>query len=144
LMMRGLDHERLCLAAQAVGLGEAALGTTLAWVRARPAYGGVLWDKQVVRHRLARFTTRLAAAKTLLYHAAARIDAGDDGRAYAAMLKADVPELVNELAYACVQFLGGAGFVREGPVERIARDARFLAIGGGSTEVMLDEVARLL
>ena len=55
-----------------------------------------------------------------------------------------MPGLVNDLVYSCVQFLGGAGFVREGPVERIARDARFLAIGGGSTEVMLDEVARLM
>jgi acyl-CoA dehydrogenase len=144
LMMAGLDRERIGLAAQAVGLGEAALDATLAWVRARPAYGGTLWDKQAVRHRLAGFTTRLAAAKTLLYHAAARIDAGAPGRAYAATLKAEVPGLVNDLVHSCVQFLGGAGFVREGPVERIARDARFLAIGGGSTEVMLDEVARLM
>ena len=62
----------------------------------------------------------------------------------AAALKALLPPLVNEIAYSCTQFLGGAGFVQEGPVERIYRDARFLAVGGGSTEVMLDEVARLL
>lgn len=144
LMMAGLDRERIGLSAQAVGLGEAALAETLAWVRGRPAYGGTLWDKQAVRHRLAALTTRLAAAKTLLYHACARIDAGASGRTHAATLKALVPGLVNELAYSCAQFLGGAGFVQEGPVERIARDARFLAIGGGSTEVMLDEVARLM
>jgi acyl-CoA dehydrogenase len=142
LMMAGLDHERICLAAQAVGLGEAALTATLEWVRARPAYGGVLWDKQAVRHRLAELTTRFAAAKTLLYQSASRIDAGGDSRASAAVLKALVPGLVNEIAHDCVQLLGGAGFVQEGPVERISRDARFLAIGGGSTEVMLDEVAR--
>lgn len=143
-MMAGLDHERICLAAQAVGLGEAALERTAAWVRRRAAYGGTLWDLQAVRHELARLTARLAAAKTLLYHAAARADAGEDPRTHAAVLKATVPELVNELSYKCVQFHGGAGFVTGGDVERIARDARFLAIGGGSTEVMLDEIARLM
>ena len=144
LMMAGLDHERICLVAQAVGLGEAALETTLTWARARPAYGGVLWDKQVVRHRIAQLAVRLAAAKTMLYQAAARIDAGASSRGHGAVLKSFVPSLVDEIAYSCVQFHGGVGFVQEGPVERIARDARFLAIGGGSTEVMLDEVARSL
>ncbi|MFF0718350.1 acyl-CoA dehydrogenase family protein [Micromonospora sp. NPDC003816] len=144
LLMRGLDHERLCLAAQAVGLAEAALDATVGWARTRPAYGGVLWDKQAVRHRIADLVGRLAAGKTLLYHAAAQLDRGADGRVFAALLKAQLPELANEIAYAAVQFHGGAGFVREGPVERISRDARFLAIGGGATEVMRDEVARLI
>lgn len=143
-MMAGLDHERMLMAAQAVGLGQAALVHTLGWLRERPAYGGVLWDKQVVRHRIAELSVRLAAARTLLYQAAERIDAGAEGRLLAAMLKSVVPGLVNEIAGACAQLSGGAGFVEEGPVERIVRDARFLAVGGGSTEVMLDEVARLL
>ncbi|MFV2018428.1 acyl-CoA dehydrogenase family protein [Micromonospora sp. LOL_023] len=144
LMMAGLDHERLCLAAQVVGLAEAALAAVLASVRLRPAYGGVLWDKQAIRHRVADLVGRLAAGKTLLYHAATQADRGADTRAYAAVLKSQLPELANEIAYSAVQFLGGAGFVQDGPVERIARDVRFLAIGGGSTEVMRDEVARLL
>jgi acyl-CoA dehydrogenase len=104
----------------------------------------VLWNKQAVRHRVADLVGRLAAGKTLLYHAAAQLDRGADGRVFAALLKAQLPELTNEIAYAAVQFHGGAGFVREGPVERISRDARFLAIGGGATEVMRDEVARLI
>ncbi|MEV0592784.1 acyl-CoA dehydrogenase family protein [Nonomuraea cavernae] len=143
-MMRGLDHERIGLSAQAVGLGEAALAATVGWLRERPAYGRTLWDLQALRHELARFTARLSAAKTMLYHAAARADAGQDPRTHAAMLKASIPELVNELVYKCVQFSGGSGFVTGSEVERIARDARFLAIGGGSTEVMLDEIARLI
>lgn len=103
-----------------------------------------MWDKQAVRHRIAELSVRLASVKTLLYLAASQIDAGASSRMYAAMLKSVVPSLVNEIAGACVQFLSGVGFVQEGPVERISRDARFLAIGGGATEVMLDEVARLL
>src|SRR5690606_4745631 len=143
-MMRGLDHERIGLAAQAVGLGEAALAETAAWLRSRPAYGRTLWDLQAIRHEIARLTARLASAKTLLYHTAALADAGHDPRTHAAVLKSSIPEIVNELAYKCVQFNGGNGFVAGSAVERIARDARFLAIGGGSTEVMLDEIARFL
>ena len=54
-MMRGLDHERIGLAAPAVGLGEAALAETAAWLRSRPAYGRTLWDLQAIRHVIARF-----------------------------------------------------------------------------------------
>jgi acyl-CoA dehydrogenase len=58
------------------------------------------------------------------------------------MLKALTGELVNEVAYTCQQFHGGMGYMRESPIERLVRDARVLAIGGGATEVMLEEVAK--
>jgi acyl-CoA dehydrogenase len=58
------------------------------------------------------------------------------------MLKALTGELVNEVMYACQQFHGGTGYMRESPIERLVRDARVLAIGGGATEVMLEEVAK--
>jgi acyl-CoA dehydrogenase len=58
------------------------------------------------------------------------------------MLKALAGTLVNEVMYDCVQFHGGMGYMRETPVERMSRDARVQSIGGGATEVMLDEVAK--
>jgi acyl-CoA dehydrogenase len=58
------------------------------------------------------------------------------------MVKALCAELVNEVMYDCVQFHGGMGYMRESPIERMSRDARVLAIGGGATEVMLEEVAK--
>mgnify|MGYP001552896451 CR=1 FL=1 len=58
------------------------------------------------------------------------------------MLKALCGTLVNEVLYVCVQFHGGMGYMRETPVERMARDARVQSIGGGATEVMLNEVAK--
>ena len=58
------------------------------------------------------------------------------------MIKAFCGELVNEVMYACVQFHGGMGFMRESAIERMSRDARVQAIGGGATEVMLEEVAK--
>ena len=58
------------------------------------------------------------------------------------MLKALAGTLVNEVMYDCLQFHGGMGYMRESAIERMARDARVQAIGGGATEVMLDEVAK--
>ena len=58
------------------------------------------------------------------------------------MVKAYCGELVNEVMHACLQFHGGMGFMRESAIERMARDARVHAIGGGATEVMLEEIAK--
>ena len=140
----GLQHERLCLAAQAAAFAELALGETLAWLRDRPGYGRTLWDMQSLRHEIARFAAELAAGKSLLYVTAAKQGRGEDITVEACMLKAMLPELANRIIYKCVQFHGGAGFVEGSVIERLARDARFLAIGGGSTEVMLDEIAKRL
>ena len=60
----------------------------------------------------------------------------------AAMVKAHVPVVANKILYQCVQFHGGMGYMTETPVERISRDVRLMAIGGGATEVMLQEVAK--
>lgn len=143
-MMAGLDHERLCAAAQALGLADAALDATLAWVRGREAYGGTLWDLQVIRHELAKLATELLSARSFLYLAAAKSARDERLQMEGAMVKAYVPEFVNRLTYKCVQFHGGAGYMSGAPVERISRDARILAIGGGAAEVMYDEVAKRL
>jgi acyl-CoA dehydrogenase len=78
-----------------------------------------------------------------LTHHAAWCDAqGQDATKEVSMAKAFCGELVNEVMYACQQFHGGMGYMRESPIERMTRDARILAIGGGATEVMLEEVAK--
>ena len=141
--LAGLEHERLCLAAQAGAMAELAIERTLAWLRERPGYGRKLWDLQSLRHDLARFSSELAAANSLLYLTAAKASRGEEIKIEACMLKALLPELANRIIYKCAQFHGGTGFV-EGEMERMWRDARFLAIGGGSTEVMLDEIAKRL
>ena len=85
---------------------------------------------------------RVQAARQLLYHCAWLVDAQRDAVAEISMLKALTGELVNEVTYTCQQFHGGMGYMRESPIERLVRDARVLAIGGGATEVMLEEVAK--
>jgi acyl-CoA dehydrogenase len=87
---------------------------------------------------------RVEAGRQLLYHAAWRLDQGEDAVREVSMVKAYVGELVNEVLYDCVQFHGGMGYIAETEVERLYRDVRIHSIGGGATEVMLEEIAKRL
>jgi acyl-CoA dehydrogenase len=142
-IMNNFQNERLVLGAMAIGEAQAALELTLAWVRTRRAFGGVLWDKQTIRERLSMLAAKVEAGRQLVYATAWRMAAGEDCIRELSMVKAFCGELVNEVMYACVQFHGGMGFMRESPIERMARDARVASIGGGATEVMLEVVAAM-
>ena len=141
-IMRNFQNERTMIAAMATGEAEAALDITLDWVRDRQAFGAPLWDKQVVRARLAMLASKVEAGRQLVHHAAWLDAQGFDAVKEVSMAKAFCGELVNEVMYACVQFHGGMGFMRESTIERMSRDARVQTIGGGATEVMLEEVAK--
>ncbi|ESY82442.1 acyl-CoA dehydrogenase [Mesorhizobium sp. LNHC221B00] len=142
-MMRNFQNERLVLAAMAIGTAQAAIDMTLAWVKARRAFGGALWDLQAIRQRLAMLSAKVEASRQFLYATAWRMAADQDCMREISMLKAICGELVNEVVYACVQFHGAMGVMRESPIERIMRDARILSIAGGATEVMLEVVASM-
>jgi acyl-CoA dehydrogenase len=141
-VMKNFQTERIALAAMAVGHCTQALELTLAHVRERQAFGATLWDKQVVRQRLAMLDAKTRAARQYLYHCAWLVTQGRDVVQDVSLLKALTGELVNEVVQACQQFHGGMGYMRETAIERLWRDARILAIGGGATEVMLDEAAK--
>ncbi len=144
LLMQGLERERMSLGAQCVGMMECALETTLEFLKSRSAYGRTLWDLQAVRHQMAGYASDLAAAKLLLYHAAAKKVRGESTRLETSMLKARLPELLKTLADGCAQLHGASGYMRGTTIERIWRDARPFSLGGGASAVMLDEVAKLL
>jgi acyl-CoA dehydrogenase len=141
-VMKNFQTERIALAAMAVGHSTQAIALTLEHVRDRHAFGATLFDKQVVRQRLAMLDARVRAARSYLYHCAWRVARGDDVVQDVSLLKALTGELVNEVVQTCQQFHGGMGYMRGTPIERLWRDARILAIGGGATEVMLDEAAK--
>ncbi len=143
-IMRNFQNERIVLGAQAVGEAARAIELTLAYVRERRAFGAVLWDKQTIRQRLSQRAAQVEAARCLVYHAAWLDAQGRDCVKEVSMVKALCGELVNEVAYDCQQFHGGFGYMRGTPIERLVRDARVQAIGGGATEVMLEEVAKRL
>ena len=141
-VMKNFQTERIALAAMAVGHCQQALKLTLDYVRQRQAFGGALWDKQAIRQRLAMLDAKTRAARQFMYHCAWRVTQGHDIVQDVSMLKALTGELVNEVVQTCQQFHGGMGYIRETAIERLWRDARVLAIGGGATEVMLEEVAK--
>ncbi len=143
-VMRNFQNERIVLGAQAMGEAQAMLALTLDWVRNRRAFGGALWDKQVIRQRLAMLSAEIEAARRLVYHAAWLDTQGRECVREVSQVKALCGELVNRVAYDCQQFHGGMGYLRESAIERMVRDARVQAIGGGATEVMLEEVAKRL
>jgi acyl-CoA dehydrogenase len=141
-VMKNFQTERIALGAMAVGHCQQALKLTLDYVRQRQAFGGTLWDQQTIRQRLSMLDAKTRAARQFMYHCAWSVTQGHDIVQEVSMLKALTGELVNEVVQTCQQFHGGMGFIRETAVERLWRDARVLAIGGGATEVMLEEVAK--
>jgi len=143
-VMRNFQNERIVIGGMAVGESEKALELTLDYVRNRKAFGATLFDKQTIRQRLSMLWSRVEACRQLLYHATWLDTAGEECVKEVSMLKAVSAELANEVMYDCLQFHGGFGYIKESTIERMARDARILPIGGGATEVMLEEVAKRL
>jgi acyl-CoA dehydrogenase len=141
-VMKNFQRERIAAAAMAVGNALTSLRLTIEYVKNRKAFGGVLFDKQVIRQRLAMLEAKTHAARQFLYHCGWLAAQNRDCVREVSMLKALTGELANEVVYTCQQFHGGMGYMRESAIERQARDARVLAIGGGATEVMLEEVAK--
>ncbi|AOO80793.1 acyl-CoA dehydrogenase family protein [Bosea vaviloviae] len=143
-IMSNFQNERTVIGAMAIGEAQAAIDLTLDYVKTRKAFGAPLWDKQAIRQKLATLAGKVEAGRQLVYHAAWLDAQGFEATREVSMVKAYCGELVNEVMYACLQFHGGMGFMRESTIERMTRDARVQSIGGGATEVMLEEVAKRL
>lgn len=140
--MRNFQNERMVLVGMGIGAAQKALDITLKYTQDRPAFGGRLFDLGAIRQRLAMAQAKVDAARASMYHAAWLGEQGIDNVKAMSGVKAWGCEVVNEVMYECTQFHGGMGFMRESAVERMYRDARVLTIGGGATEVMLEEVAK--
>jgi len=141
-LMHNFQRERICLGAVATAEATHALNLTLRYLSEREVFGEPLLTKQALRHRLAALQCKLEAGRQLVYHAAWLLDSGQDCVTEASMVKAYCCEVVNEVMYACQQFHGGIGYMRESSIERMVRDARLHAIGGGATEVMYEQIAK--
>ena len=141
-VMKNFQTERIALGAMAVGHCTRALEMTIDYVRQRKAFGATLWEQQTIRQRISMLDAKTRAARQFMYHCAWAVTQKRDIVQEVSMLKALTGELVNEVLLTCQQFHGGMGFMRETAIERLWRDARVLGIGGGATEVMLEEVAK--
>ncbi len=140
--MKNFQNERMVLVGMGVGAAQAAIDMTNAYCQERKAFGGHLFDLGAIRQRMAMNQAKVDAVRASMYHAAWLGDQGEDNVKEMSGAKAWGCEVVNEVMYDCVQFHGGMGYMRESAIERMYRDARILPIGGGATEVMLEEVAK--
>ena len=140
--MRNFQNERMVLVGMGVGAAQVAIDLTNAYTQERKAFDGTLYDLGAIRQRMAMNQAKIDAVRASMYHAAWLGDQGVDNVKEMSGVKAFGAEAINQVMYDCVQFHGGIGYMRESAIERLYRDARILPIGGGATEVMLEEVAK--
>jgi len=141
-IMENFQDERLIAASMAVSASQQAFEDTLRYVRERRTFGKRVFDHQAISHRLADLGTELEAARQLTYYAADVLHRGGDASTEVSMAKLFASEMGNRLAYQCLQLYGGYGYMQEFPIERFFRDIRLSPIGGGTSEIMRDIIAR--
>jgi alkylation response protein AidB-like acyl-CoA dehydrogenase len=140
-----LDHSRLGVAAQAVGIAQGATDHAAAYASERRQFGRPIADFQGIQFKLADMETRTAAARELLYRACSKIDRGEpDAGKYSAMAKLFASDTAMAVTVEAVQVLGGYGYVNEYPVERYMRDAKITQIYEGTNEIQRLVIARTL
>jgi acyl-CoA dehydrogenase len=140
-----LERTRLGAAAQAVGIAQGATDYAVQYARERRQFGKAINEFQGIQFKLADMQTKTAAARELLYKACAMADRGDPQRAqYSSMAKVFASDTAMEVTVEAVQVLGGYGYVKEYPVERMMRDAKITQIYEGTNEIQRLVIARTL
>lgn len=142
LALMNLESGRIGIAAQAVGMAAAALDHALAYARDRKTFGKPILEHQAVAFRLAGMATELEAARQLTLHAASLKDAGLPCLEIASMAKLFASEAAERICSAAIQTLGGYGYLRDYPVERIWRDVRVCQIYEGTSDIQKLVIAR--
>lgn len=142
LIMQNFNSERISLAAGAIGFARTCLDEAIAYAQERKTFGKRLIEHQVIRHKVADMRMRINASQAYLEHLAWRIEQGDRPVADVCLLKNQASQTMEFCAREAVQILGGAGFMRGSKSERIYREVRVNAIGGGAEEIMKDLAVR--
>ncbi len=143
--MATLDRSRLGVAAQALGIAQGATDYAAAYARERRQFGQPINAFQGIQFKLADMETQCAAARELLYQACAKVDRGDpDLGKYSAMAKLFCSDVAMRVTVEAVQVLGGYGYVKEYPVERMMRDAKITQIYEGTNEIQRLVIARTM
>jgi acyl-CoA dehydrogenase len=141
-IVHNFNGERLGMAAGACGSARVCLEEAVKWAQARTTFGKRLADHQVIRHKIAEMLRQINATTAYLEMCAWRVMQGERPAADLAMLKVQATLTLEFCAREAMQILGGAGYMRGGRVERIYREVRVNAIGGGSEEILRDLAAR--
>jgi butyryl-CoA dehydrogenase/acyl-CoA dehydrogenase len=145
LALRTLDHTRVTIGAQAVGIAQGALDEALAYVKERKQFGKRISDFQGIQFMLADMAMELEAARQMVYVAAAKSERGDkDLTFFGAAAKCYASDVAMKITTDAVQLLGGAGYTSDFPLERMMRDAKITQIYEGTNQVQRIVMARQL
>jgi hypothetical protein len=142
--MQSLEHGRLGIAAQAIGIARAALEVATAYAAERRQFGKPIKEFQAIQFKLADMATKVTASRALLYAAAAAKDRGEPITQFASMSKLMASETAMSVTTDAIQILGGYGYVTDYPVERYFRDAKVTQIYEGTSEIQRIVIAREL
>lgn len=141
-IMRNFNGERLGMAQQAAAYSRVCYEDALDWARQRETFGRPLVTRQAIRHKLARMLQMIGATQAMIDHAAWTVKNDCAFPGDFALLKVQATQTMEYCAREACQIMGGASYVRGGRVERIYREVRVMAIGGGSEEIMYDLASR--
>lgn len=144
MQMLQFQEERLWACANAIGCLYSCMEKTIAYTQERQAFGLPLIANQYIHFRFAELMTEIEALKALTYQACERHIAGEDVTMLASMAKLKAGRLTREVADSCLQYWGGNGFMWDNPASQLYRDGRLASIGGGTDEVMLGIIAKLM
>ena len=142
LSMLDFDMSRPAVAAQALGIAEGALGEMLSYASERKTFGKALAGHQLIQGIIADSATRIEAARGLVYRAAARYDEGERNTKLASMAKCFASDAAMQITTDAVQVLGGYGYMKDYPVERMFRDAKLTQIFEGANQIQRLVIAR--
>ena len=141
-IMKNFQGERLVGALMCTSGMDVQLHDAIEYGKTRTAFGRPIVNFQVWRHKFAELMTQVKAAKMLTYHAVDKMNSGQEATLEISMAKLFAGDLSQRVAYDCLQFHGGYGFTEEYDIARAYRDVRILPIGGGSSEIMKEIIAR--
>jgi len=144
IALMNLEGGRIGIGAQCVGMARAAFECALAYAQERSSFGKPIVEHQAVAFRLADMATQLDAARLMVHHAARLRDAGKPCLRQASQAKLFASEVAEKICSAAIQVLGGYGYLRDFPLERIARDVRVAQIYEGTSDVQRLVIAREL
>ena len=141
-VMNGLETGRINVAARAVGVAQAALDGALSYAQKRETFGQPIAQHQAIQMKLADMATKVHAARLMVYDAAAKKDSGLRSDLEASMAKLFASEICGEVTMEAMRVHGGAGYIKDLPIERYYRDAPLMIIGEGTNEIMKLIIAR--
>lgn len=142
--MKTLDGGRVGIAAQAVGIAQAAFDESLRYAKDRKQFNKAIAEFQAIRFKLANMATDIDAARLLTYKAARAMDAGVSYSQESSIAKLFASDICMKVTREAIQIHGGYGYIKEYPVERFYRDAKITEIYEGTSEIQRIVIARSL